>query len=712
MNKAVTIKDIATVLCISKQGAKKRADKESWPYIEQSGRGGKQWLYPLATLPKAIREAIFSQQLNAVALVPAVSVAPVVEVNASTDLAVSARCEMTDSQRDVELAIETLFRCIADYPGSETAALRIINEQARLGTLPSHLASAVARCRDKASGVRKTDDAISRSTVQKWKKRKELTGTYAPRKPQKDMRIKPWHALAVALKQRPQGSIHSWIQQQLQAQFGAEAPSYDVLCRFYREKFSSGEQLKGRHLGSALSAHKFYQHRTSDGMAPWQEVHADGWNTHFTAPHPVTGEFVTYEVWHFHDVATRFVTPPGIGLTENFEVIVAGLARCVAVGGIMALLQTDSTKIIKGSDRFTADPVVSLADRAGFTVVHPKVGNSQANGIPENFNKYLDRRSRELATYQARGMDSLTLKRVKKITAKMVKAQSAGDALEANQLRQEATRMGKGYVFASRDDAVAWINRIHDEFNDLPHSSLKKLRDPATGKMRHQTPREALVEARSEGWEPVMLSSEHMVDLFRIHARKKVMRETVQPYGGMRYFHPELEHWNGKEVMVAYDSMDWRQVWVKSTDGALICVAEFVEAKGYRPQSQNEMALEKRMKAQIKRKEQNIETIETRHQGMLLEHQPTFELPPLAITPAIEHVPVIQEPASHAKPNLATMGDYSQLTWLVDHPEDWTPALRAYFKRQARNGSRTICNALDEYNLWGELGTEDFKVAV
>lgn len=50
------IKTIAAALGIEKRTAERRASKDAWPFIEQPGRGGKKRLYPLNSLPKAVRE--------------------------------------------------------------------------------------------------------------------------------------------------------------------------------------------------------------------------------------------------------------------------------------------------------------------------------------------------------------------------------------------------------------------------------------------------------------------------------------------------------------------------------------------------------------------------------------------------------------------------------------------------------------------------------
>jgi putative transposase len=521
---------------------------------------------------------------------------------------------LNDRQRRAQLARDRILAFVASFDGSERAACDHFNALFSSGQLPGKLVWAHEHAWDKPRAGRR----LNRDTLNKWKHVKKTRGSSAPLKIQEDLSIKPWYGLLLALRQRPQGSCLTWITgriaEEWRVEWGAAPPSYGVVRRVLDKKVSAIDQLKGRYTGSQLRAHKHWKPRTAEGMYPWLEVHADGWNTHFTAPHPITGEYVTYEVWHYHDVATRYVPPPGIGLTETYEVITAGLERCVRMGGIPAVLQTDSTKVVKRSPRFTSDPFVALSERAGITVVHPQeVGNSQANGICENFNTWLDKQSRELATYQGKEMDSLTLKRVKKITAKMVKAASAGDLAERERLQRAAERTGKGRVFASYAEACAWINATCEKWNDKPHRSLPKITDPATGRQRRQTPREALQAHVEAGWQPVALGEEHLIDLFRPHVRCKVFREAISPVGnGQRYRFSGLGAWNGQEVMVAIDPMDWRAVWVKTLEGVFLGVADLVTASGYRAHTQYEIAEKKRAVGQLKRLETKTEHVNAR----------------------------------------------------------------------------------------------------
>lgn len=577
------------------------ADREGWDFHEVAARGGKlgkRREYAYLALPEAARLLLAEDAAGA-------GLPAVVE-----PCAVAVRLPQVDqplkgTQLDAEIARDRITKFIADFDGTNERAIDHLNVGFHTQTLSGPLTWAMKHAWSK----RRADCRLTRHTLAKWQGNKKKRGRSAPLVRQKDMETKPWYALAVALKQRPQGSCLTWITEQVadawQPAWGAQPPSGDTVRRFFRDKFSQIDQLKGRHTGSALSPHKHYTQRTSAGLLPWDEVHADGWNTHFTAPHPVTGEYVTYEVWHAHDVATRYVPPFGIGLTENFEVIAKCVEHAVRFGGVMATLQTDSTKIVKNNEIFKL-----LSDRVGFTVAHPQtVGNSQANGIAENFNSWLDKECRELATYQAKGMDSLTLKRTKKLTAKAVRLNKAGDFDGYAKALQEAARMGKGRVFTSHPEAIEWLEMKRQKWNAKPHRSLPKIRDAVTGNLRHQSPDEALQGAREQGWKTDEFSEDYLVTLFRPHKPVKVMREAVSPYGGMRYHHECLGDWNGKEVVVAYDVMDWRQVWVKTLALELICVANFSEAAGYRTLTAQQANAEKRALARIKHKLRQIEGI-------------------------------------------------------------------------------------------------------
>lgn len=505
---------------------------------------------------------------------------------------------------------------------SVKAACHTLIHSARAGLLPTMLVDNLRAARDKR-GRSSPDGLPSTRALELWVLRAQRGESLVPKKPQPDMVLKLWHVAALDLKRRPQKPTSKMVHEQLtqcwDMAWGAEPPSYDQVIYFFKHKFSNTDLMIGQHMGSALSAKKAYQKRSPAGVPPFVEVHADGWNTHFRAPHPVTGEFVTLEVWHFHELVTGYVTRPSIGLSESTAVILCGLENYIREMGIPAVWQTDSTGSVKNKT-VEKDPLVSLAARAGISIVHPvRVGNSQANGIAENWNTWIDREARELATYQHPRMDPLAFKQVRKFTDKMVKADRAGDLQGRDKNKKAAQHAGKGLVFDSFAQATDWINSKVLKFNNSPHSKLPRVTDPVTGKRRHQTPAEAVAEAKDAGFAPARMAEIDLIDLFRLHFKRRVQRTVVKAYMSQEYRHSDLEAVNGEDVMVAVDIMDGSRVWVKDLTGRLICEAELVQVTGYRAMSFYEYSLEKRASAQLKLLDQKAEQVAQRMQMPALD---------------------------------------------------------------------------------------------
>lgn len=630
------------------------ADRKKW----RKRSGTKATEYHLDLLPEETRAHLADRELERVAAqlsepVRATLALPSVPMPAklpavTTDrraLAVSVDdpvARATSAQRQIlvsrKIIVGHVERIARDQNCSVRSACTVFLTRARAGQLSAEVLGVLTRTQ--APQGKKSDDGIpSLPTLQRWISVKREAGadallpadTATP-----DFSAKPWHPVVMALYQRPQKPTVRAVYDQMTEEWkpewgyppGAPAPSYQAVLRFL-QKVSESDKMKGRYQGSALREKKFYQHRDSSGLNPWDLVHADGWNTHFKAPHPVTGEPVTYEVWHFHDVATRYVTPFSIGLTENTDVILQGLRECIRFGGVPAVLQTDSTKSIK-NHRVEFDQVAGLAPRLGMTMKHPaEVGNSQANGIAENFNTWLDKESRVLATYQnPRGMDESAFKRVGRIYKNMTKARKAGNLEESQQLKLQAQREGRGLVFESHQQAIDWLHGLESKWNNKPHRALPKVRG-ADGKMVHMSPAQALAAARAAGWEPAALSPADLHDEFRLHVRKTVRRGTVSAYAGQRYRCAELDHLEGTEVLVAIDADEYRHVDIKALDGRLIARAELVDAAGYMSQSLADISREKRAAAQIRRREKQIDQIVERMAPPALESSAAevFELP-------------------------------------------------------------------------------------
>ncbi len=661
----VTLAEIAEGLGVSKQLVAKRASKEAWPFQEVAGLGGKKRLYPLASLPKPVCEACQRAQVKkSMALAPA-DVTPARTLPAKRAAhPVALRAPISPEVADAQqLIVQEARLCILTAIEKAAAESRISIARSigywlqalADGSMPFQQRLWCALANNKngfqwsvsfttgrpvavASEGQDVDEFAARLTkrsMQRWIAERAAGGDVAliPGKRLKDMSVPPWAGAFLSEMQRPQKptlqSAFDAMARRLQGEGwtphrGAglpkpmEYPDYGSVCRWYREKYSQLDKQKGRNTGSALNPHKFHHVRTTDGMSPLQEVHSDGWATKFYAPHPISGKWVTGEVWHSHDVATRkaYVHERSIGLSENTAVIAGSLYAVAVEDGEPLFWQTDNTGAIK-NDRMEFDPVASMAHRRSIQIVHNIPGNSQANGIAESFNKYLQERSKELATYKGPGMDSRTQIRVHKLTNKIVKAADSGNALEVARIRAEAEKKGCGLVFGAWAEAVDWVIKVVREFNDMPHRGLPKITD-ASGKRRHMTPNERMAEFIASGWTPAPLSGEELIDAFRVHEVKRVTRGCVTIMG-QKYHHAELDHLNGEDVLIAYDIEDGNQVYVKNMAGAYLYTAKFYASRSYRAQSFVDIAMERRVSKQIGRLGKKVSAIEAQRPGGMVD---------------------------------------------------------------------------------------------
>ncbi|WP_176785973.1 Mu transposase C-terminal domain-containing protein [Propionivibrio dicarboxylicus] len=739
--------EVAEALGISKQAAQKRANKEAWG-SEKSGRG---MVYPIPSLPKDVRDALARQALKTLPAV--VSPAPQLPAIKSSSLAV--RAPITAKMADAEqLVCQQARLCIlaairksvaVGHCKTESAAFNTWLALLAKGELTRQQALWCALANDKngfrfevsfATGtpvaialddVEEFAAMLTKRSMQRWMQQWKYGGDDAllPKKRTKDMSVPPWAPFFLAQMQRPQKpaiqTAYDAMARQLQADGWKmhsgngvcktrEYPDYSTVARWYREKYSKLDAKKGRNTGSAINPFKFCHERSAEGMEPLQEVHSDGWATKFYAPHPISGKWVTGEVWHSHDVATRkaYADTRSIGLSENSSVILGSLYAVCIEDGEPLFWQTDNTGAVK-NDRVEFDPVASIAARRKIEIVHNIPGNSQANGIAESFNKYLQERSKELATYKGKDQDSRTQIRIHKITNKLTKAASASDADEFARLRAEAEKVGCGIVFSCWSEAVEWIRRVVAEFNDMPHRALPKITD-ASGKRRHMTPNERMAEFVAAGWQRRPLSGEELIDAFRVHEVKRVTRGCVSVLG-QRYHHAELDHHNGEDVLVAYDIEDGSQVYIKNMAGVFMYTATFYEARGYRMQSFVEIALNKKADQQLARLDTKKAAIEAQRPGVVLDM-------PLS-GPFIEStaVRVEAEDVSGARADVLPgpgeteiarnrrinqMEDPVLVRHLAAYPEDINEHRARYLLEQAEK-IEPLARQIDELGMWGAL---------
>ncbi|MCA8031988.1 Mu transposase C-terminal domain-containing protein [Burkholderia arboris] len=630
----LSVKEAAPLLGIVERAVKRACQNGKFRTKLVQGNGGQQYRIDPLSLPEAARDVWLARQVSSAVASSMPFKTEVATIGASANHVTLKQRVVADSRLLIVRAVRTLQNAIGTQRRAILALLRQRDD--RLLSADLLLAMALGNARSGlrfsvelnkvglpvATPVAGQDVAafaaqLTQRSIERWCLTDSAGIDLAPAVATPDVSVKPWVPYFLAEMQRPQKPTLADAYRDMLAALPADItpPSYHSARRWYLQKYSALDRQRGRHQGSALNPFKFAHRRTSRGMVPMQEIHSDGWGTHFTAPHPISGKFVKLEVWHTHDVATRRVFPPSVGLSESMLVIMGSLFNAIKIGGVPAVWQTDNTGSVK-NDRVELDPLTSIKARAGFEIVHNLPGNSQANGICENFNKYLDRRSRKIATYMSKDMDKLAQKRVLKITQKMTKV---ADIEERRKLKAQAEAAGSGIVFETYQQAVDWLTGVIAEYNDQPHSALPRITLP-DGSSRRMTPNEAWAQHVSRGWQPVALDADELADTFRPHEIKPVRRGCVQLFG-QRYRHAELAHFNGEDVLVAYDVDNGERVFVKTLDGRPLCVAEFYTDRAYRARSFYDIAMERRADVAIKRHETKIDEIERQRPVVTLEAQ-------------------------------------------------------------------------------------------
>lgn len=241
MTNRVDIKAIADALGASNSGAAYRAKRESWPFEEISGRGGKKRLYPLVSLPKAVREAIACYQIKGsdapktvVKTEKAARALPCSIVPADPE---SCTAQQRDEEHARRIVLRKLDELMQASGSSREAAMITLLTMASAGTLGESLCATLRLARD-ARG-RKGNEYPSVRSLKRWIA-KDKVGDLMPKITQPDMKIQPWHALAIALRQRPQGSTLTWLHEQIEQQWdtswGDSVPSYHAVRRFFADK--------------------------------------------------------------------------------------------------------------------------------------------------------------------------------------------------------------------------------------------------------------------------------------------------------------------------------------------------------------------------------------------------------------------------------------------------------------------------------------------
>lgn len=518
---------------------------------------------------------------------------------------------------------------------------------------------------DRAQRLRK---GVSWRTLYRWHEARQTRGVaaLAPKLAAEAQALPPWFGRFMRYYARPSKPPVTEALERYCATLpaGTPHPSLDQVRRGLA-KLTPLERAAGREGQLALRARLAYTSRDTSDLLPTSVYIADGKTFDAEVAHPQHGHPFRPELTTILDVATRRCVGWSAALDESTHAVVDALRRACAEGGIPALFYTDNGPGYRNAAMEA--PLTGFMGRAGITPMRARAYNAQAKGIVERFNGTVwVSAARALPTYLGRDMDREARKRVFTTT------------------RRELALVGGSALLPGWDAFLEAVAQAIAVYNARPHTSLPRIRDTVTGKLRHRSPDEEWA-ARCDGFEPVVPEAAELEDMWRPHVERTVRRSLVE-WLGNSYFSPDLEPFHGETVVVGYDVRDATRVWVREIEivdgerhpGRLLAVAIFEGHKTrYVPLSAEQDAMEKRAKGRLARLDRKRDLVERElRPTALLEMSPSASPPPL-----IDAVPTLP-PKVPSPPRLGPGGrplfrhDIDLLRWLSANPDRATAADR------------------------------------
>ena len=596
MREWISAKEIA-VLGLPKlgtvQGINSRSKREAWPHRPASRRGGG-LEYRVTSLPTEIRKALAKREL--VAVTPAENKVPV----AQTTLA-----DWQRRIRDGRAAVLAELDRMAEIT-SWSGAVNLLVAMAARGDLPTAFADLVAAAnarRDEAG-----ERTLSRRSIYRWKAMRADGGVsaLAPGETSTPAPIPAWADALLSLYRIPTKRSFAAVLEDLPARLPAGVPMPSIgQARRFLERLSIVERERGRHGPNGLLQFRSFKRRSTADLKPMEVVTADGHTFKADVAHPIHGRSFRPEVCAVLDVTTRMVVGWSAGVSESATVTQDSIRMTVERHGQFSIFYTDNGGGFT-NEAMTADTLGLLA-RLGATAANSIPGRAQARGKIERLQGTLWKAAaRTLPTYNGRDMDSEARLKVKRLVAADLKA------------------AGTSSLMMSWEAFLVWAGERVDRYNNRPHRSLPKIRDAATGVLRHQSPAEAMAAWQAKGWSPALLPASITDDLFRPYESRKTIRgEVTLPWG--RYHSEDLVPFGGEWVRVGYDIHDGSKVWVRTLEeGRLICVAiRDGNVIPEQPASKIEHANQQRFKRRTALLEQHLEEVAAERGPRLVEHQPS-----------------------------------------------------------------------------------------
>ncbi|MDD2467728.1 MAG: Mu transposase C-terminal domain-containing protein [Desulfobulbus sp.] len=576
----------------------RRAKREKWLAKWHNGQGGGKE-YSITSLPSETQAALHFKH----APVPAISKDKELVVREKVDMKLTDLKEWQRTIFHARLALYREFEKLQKINGTN-AAIEAMVSMAKNNDLPENLMQCVARANARKGESR----TLSRSLVLSWNRAVKRYGisALAPKSMEKEV-VPEWAGFFVKCYNVPMGPTIPEAMEQMAKILpaGMRMPSYHQVLRWHNKR-SELDAAKGRLTGSSYRAKKGHIKRDVSGYRPFEIGQCDGHSFKAYVAHPVHGRPFHPEVCGVIDVATKMCMGWSAGLAESALTVASAFRHAATVndekkyGGIFQVAYTDGGS--GNTAKINIDDTTGLFARIGTMFQKGRPGNPEGRGTIEVTNKSLwIRAAKQLPTCTASTMDQ-GAKRNMYIA-----------------LHKDMRDQGKSDLLISWRDFLSHCQESVYDYNMRPHTSLPKIKDQETGLKRHMCPAECFAWHIADGWDPTacQLSEAEVEILWLPRETRKVVKATVQ-LGNNHYFNRDLEHYDGRDVQVAYFPTDAGKVQVWDNEGRLICYALYEKnLVDFFPKAMMERAADQRAKRRAEIKKLGLQEIYDEQRGVI-----------------------------------------------------------------------------------------------
>lgn len=510
------------------------------------------------------------------------------KINSDQSKVVQSALSLMDWQREIAESRLYLVRYVQQQitqgMGKTDAVMQVVN-----GAVTGELATTLLECVLRANAKSGGKCEVSRRSMFEWLRvveEAELAGVsviaaLAP-KTRKQKKIPEWAGVLLEIWAQPQNPTLAACLDILAERYKGEMPSYHTARRFIHEQLGNVDRHKGRMGQREIKNIKGFIRRGTEHVMPTDIYTADGHCFDAEVAHPMHGKPFRPEITSILDVGTRRLVGWSVALAESSWAVLDAIRMSCMSCGIPAIFYVDNGSGYK-NDVLNAQGRGVLS-RLHVTVKHALPYNSQAKGLIERSHQTLwIKAAKNMPTYIGKDMDAEASQKVHKLT------------------RRDIALAGRSSALMSWRDFVAYAAVVVDEYNNRPHSSLKRVVDEVTMKTRYQTPNEAWQEAVMQGVSIDVVEDWDGEDLFRPYEERKVLRCEINLFSN-RYFARELEQFHGDMVLVGYDIHCAEKVTVRTLDGEFICHAIWnANKRDYMPKPVIEQAREQRAAGRLRR---------------------------------------------------------------------------------------------------------------